>query len=50
MIVLLGLVNSCLRSFGLAYLFSFILLFAIIFQSLAAILFVVFRLKQEIYI
>lgn len=43
LISLLGIGSSCSRSFGLSYTFSFFLLFSIIIEAIAIILFVVFR-------
>jgi hypothetical protein len=43
LIGLLGISCSCSRSFGLSYTFSFILLFSIIIEAIALILFIIFR-------
>merc|ERR1719244_1809092 len=47
LISLIGLVTSCVRSYSLPYIFSFILLFTIIAQTLATILFVIFKPEAD---
>ena len=44
---LLGVITSCCRSYNLAYFFSFLIFFVIIFQIIGVILFFFFRFEFE---